>query len=70
MPEHLKDSHYSGSKALGHGLEYKYPHSFPNHYTPQQYLPDNIKNTKYYEYGDNKTEQAAKQYWSKIKHTD
>ena len=70
VPEHLKDSHYSGSKALGHGLEYKYPHSFPNHYTPQQYLPDNIKNTKYYEYGDNKTEQAAKQYWSKIKHTD
>ncbi len=70
VPEHLKDSHYSGSKALGHGLEYKYPHSFPNHYIPQQYLPDNIKNTKYYEYGDNKTEQAAKQYWSKIKHTD
>lgn len=70
VPEHLKDSHYSGSKALGHGLEYKYPHSFPNHYTPQQYLPDSIKNTKYYEYGDNKTEQAAKQYWSKIKHTD
>lgn len=70
VPEHLKNSHYSGSKALGHGLEYKYPHSFPNHYIPQQYLPDNIKNTKYYEYGDNKTEQAAKQYWSKIKHTD
>ncbi len=67
IPSHLKDSHYGGSKKLGHGLDYKYPHNFPNHYTKQQYLPDNIKNAEYYEFGDNKNEQSAKQYWDKIK---
>ena len=46
---------------------YKYPHDFEDHYVKQQYLPDDIKNTKYYDYGDNKTEQMAKAYWDKIK---
>ena len=46
---------------------YKYPHEFPNHYVKQQYLPDDIKNERFYSYGDNKTEQAAKAYWDKIK---
>ncbi|MGN0150538.1 MAG: replication-associated recombination protein A [Clostridia bacterium] len=67
IPAHLKDSHYAGSRDLGHGTDYKYPHSYPNHYTEQQYLPDNIKNSRYYEFGDNKTEQSAKIYWDKIK---
>jgi len=67
IPAHLKDSHYGGAAKLGHGLEYKYPHSYENHYVKQQYLPDNIRDTKYYEYGDNKTEVAAKAYWDKIK---
>ncbi len=67
IPEHLKDAHYSGSKALGHGVSYKYPHSYPNHYIDQQYLPDNIVGKKYYEFGDNKLEQSAKEYWKKIK---
>lgn len=67
IPAHLKDSHYSGSKSLGHGIDYKYPHNYENHYTSQQYLPDNIRDRKYYEFGDNKTEQAAKNYWDKIK---
>jgi putative ATPase len=67
IPAHLKDSHYGGAAKLGHGTKYKYPHSYPNHYTPQQYLPDNIRDTKYYEYGDNKTEMLAKSYWDKIK---
>ena len=67
IPPHLKDSHYSGSQKLGHGLTYKYPHSYPDHYIEQQYLPDNIKDRKYYEFGDNKTETLAKEYWSKIK---
>ncbi len=67
VPEHLKDSHYGGAEKLGHGTEYKYPHSYPGHYVEQQYLPDNIRDTKYYEYGDNKTEMAAKLYWDKIK---
>ena len=67
IPSHLKDAHYSGSQKLGHGLTYKYPHSYPDHYIEQQYLPDNIKDRKYYEFGDNKTETLAKEYWSKIK---
>lgn len=67
IPSHLQDSHYSGAEKLGHGQGYKYPHSYPNHYVYQQYLPDDIKNAVYYEYGDNKTEQAAKQYWDAVK---
>ncbi len=66
IPPHLKDSHYGGAKKLGHGVDYKYPHSYPMHYVSQQYLPDNIRNAKYYEYGDNKSETAAKQYWERI----
>ena len=66
IPAHIKDAHYGGALKLGHGTEYKYPHSYPNHYVEQQYLPDNIRDTKYYEYGDNKTEMAAKAYWDKI----
>lgn len=67
IPSHLKDSHYGGAEKLGHGMTYKYPHSYNNHYIKQQYLPDNIKNSVYYKYGDNKTELAAKAYWSKVK---
>ncbi len=46
---------------------YKYPHDYPNHYVKQQYLPNDLKDKKYYTYGENKTEQAAKVYWNKIK---
>ena len=67
IQEHLKDSHYGGEKKLGHGTEYKYPHSCENHYVKQQYLPNNIRDTKYYDFGDNKTEQSAKVYWDRIK---
>lgn len=67
VPAHLKDSHYSGAAKLGHGNNYKYPHSYPNHYVKQQYLPDTIKNRKYYEYGENKLEQQTKAYWDAIK---
>ncbi len=67
VPEHLKDSHYGGAEKLGHGIDYKYAHNYKNHYVQQQYLPDNIKDKKYYIYGQNKTEQAAKAYWDKIK---
>jgi len=67
IPAHLKDAHYSGAAKLGHGLEYKYPHLFEHHYVKQQYLPDKIKNRSYYQFGDNKNEQAAKEYWDKIK---
>ena len=67
IPAHLKDSHYGGAKKLGRGLTYQYPHSFKNNYIKQQYLPDVIKDACYYEYGGNKTEQAAKEYWDRVK---
>ena len=67
IPSHLKDSHYAGAKKLGRGLTYQYQHSYKNHYVRQQYLPDSLKDKTYYVYGDNKVEQAAKNYWDKIK---
>ena len=48
VPDHLKDSHYSGAKDLGRGVDYKYPHSFPGHYVTQQYLPDNLKDSQFF----------------------
>ncbi|WP_055667971.1 replication-associated recombination protein A [Desnuesiella massiliensis] len=67
IPLHLKDAHYSGAKNLGRGIEYKYPHNYKNNFIKQQYLPDNIKSSKYYEFGENKLEQASFEYWNKIK---
>lgn len=58
VPTHLKSPLFKG---------YKYPHDYPDHWVKQQYLPDDLKNERFYEYGDNKTEQAAKAYWDKIK---
>lgn len=49
IPNHLKDAHYSGAKKLGHGTTYKYPHAYPNDWVKQQYLPDRLVGTKYYE---------------------
>ena len=70
IPAHLKDAHYSGAKALGRGLEYRYPHAYPQHYVKQQYLPDSLADRSYYTFGDNKAERAAKQYWDAIKGTE
>jgi putative ATPase len=67
IPPSLKDSHYAGAAKLGRGEGYVYTHNAPNHYIKQQYLPDAVKDSVYYEYGDNKNEQAAKAYWDKIK---
>ena len=67
IPMHLKDAHYGGASKLGRGIEYKYPHKYENHYVKQKYLPDNIKNKVYYEYGDNKIEKTRKEFWSRIK---
>lgn len=49
VPMHLRDTSYRGAKQLGHGAGYKYPHDFPGHYVPQQYLPDNVKDRRFYE---------------------
>ena len=66
IPRELQNMHADGT-----GFEreqgYKYPHDFPGHWVKQQYLPDTLKNAHYYEYGDNKTEQAARSYWEQIK---
>ena len=67
IPSHIKDAHYSGAAKLGRGLTYQFPHDFPNHWTPQQYLPDELRAAHYYEFGMNKTEQAAKAYWERVK---
>lgn len=67
IPAHIKDAHYGGAQKLGRGLTYQYPHAFPNHWVKQQYLPDEIKDAHYYDYGPNKTEQAAKAYWERVK---
>ncbi len=66
IPAHLKDAHYGGASKLGRGITYKYPHSYENSYVKQQYLPTEIANIKYYNYGNNKTEQLAKKYWDNI----
>ena len=70
IPRHLQNKHFDGEDADIKGQHYLYPHSFPNHYVKQQYLPDNIKNKKYYEFGENKTEQKFKEYWSIIKNKE
>jgi putative ATPase len=70
IPRQLQNKHYDGEDNQNKGQFYIYPHDYPNHWTYQQYLPDAIKNVKYYEYGQNKNEQAAKEYWDKIKKRD
>jgi putative ATPase len=70
IPSNLKDSHYSGAKKLNKGQNYIYPHDFENSYVKQQYLPDNLKDKIYYNFGDNKIEQTTKQYWDKIKNKE
>ncbi len=67
IPPPLRDAHYSGSAKLGHGVDYKYPHDYPNHYVKQQYLPDELVGTRYYEPCDNKTERAIRDYLGRLK---
>ena len=67
IPRPLQNKHYDGADNPNKGQFYQYPHDFPNHYVAQQYLPDAIKDRVYYTPQENKTEQAAKAYWEKIK---
>ena len=62
VPAHLRDAHYKGASKLGHGLDYIYPHDFPGHFQPQQYLPDKLKNRVYYHPSDNGKEKEIKNY--------
>ncbi len=67
IPRHLQNKHFDGEDAETKGQHYLYPHNYKRHYVNQQYLPDNIKDKRYYQFGDNKNEQSFKEYWDKIK---
>ncbi len=67
VPRQLQNTHFDGEDALVKGQNYLYPHDYKNHWVKQQYLPDDVKDRHYYLYGNNKFEQALKEYWEKIK---
>ena len=67
IPRQLQNKHYDGEDNPNKGQFYRYPHDYPNHWVDQQYLPDVVAGTRYYEWGDNKTEQGFCGYWKKIK---
>ena len=67
IPTYLQDAHYKGAEKLGHGIGYKYAHDYKNHYVKQQYLPDEIKDYKFYIPSDNGYEKTIQEYFRKIK---
>ena len=67
VPVHLQDAHYRGHESLGHGIGYKYAHDYPNHYVDQQYLPDEIRDEKFYIPSENGYEKNIREYFKKIK---
>lgn len=67
IPRHLQNKHFDGKDNDNPGQFYKYPHSYPDRWVAQQYLPNDIKNVRFYEFGNNSTEQKFKEYWDKIK---
>lgn len=70
IPDHLKDGHYSGAKELGRATGYKYPHNYENGYVAQQYLPDKLKNKRYYQPKlTSKAEQQFKAVYDNLKNT-
>lgn len=66
VPAHLQDAHYSGHEKLGHGVGYKYAHDYPNHYVEQQYLPDEIRDEKFYHPTEIGYEKTIREYFKKI----
>ena len=67
IPRQLQNKHLDGADAKVKGQHYLYPHNYKNHWVSQQYLPDNLINRVYYEFGDNKQEQTALEYRKKIR---
>jgi len=67
FPRHLQNKHFDGAEVKNKGQHYLYPHDYLEHYVKQQYLPDEIKDKIYYEFGDNKLERAAREYRERIK---
>lgn len=70
VPRNLQNKHYDSAEVVRKGQFYQYPHDAPHHWLPQQYLPDSLLASRYYEYGDNKMEQSFRAYWEKIKHNN
>ena len=70
VPNHLKDAHYKGAQKLGHGVGYKYAHDYPEHYVKQQYLPDELMGTTFYEPSDNGYEKKIKAYLEHIRNRE
>lgn len=67
IPRCLQNKHYDGDDVQNKGQFYKYPHEYPNRWVQQQYMPDALLGRQYYQFGENRTEQAAKAYWDAIK---
>lgn len=67
VPSHLQDGHYKGAAKIGHGIGYKYAHDYPNHYVDQQYLPDEIRDAKFYEPGENGHEKEIREWMDHIR---
>lgn len=70
FPRHLQNKHFDGAEVAVRGQHYRYPHDYPNHYVRQQYLPDILKDKVYYQFGENRQEQAAAAYREKILRED
>jgi len=70
VPAHLQDAHYKGAAELGHGIDYKYAHDYPEHYVRQQYLPDEVADEKFYEPGDLGYEKTMKERLERLKKRD
>lgn len=70
VPPHLQDAHYAGSRAMGRGLAYRYPHDFPDHYVPQQYLPTDIDGRVFYQPTENGHEKVMKARLMRLKEID
>ncbi len=66
-PKSLRDASYNSAKKLGNGIGYKYPHNYENNWVEQQYLPNELKNKKFYEPQDNVNENKIKEYWKAVK---
>ena len=67
IPLHLRDAHYPGAAEFGHGVEYKYPHLYENHYVKEQYLPYELKDLSFYKPGDLGYEEKIKEHFKRIK---
>ena len=67
VPVHLQDAHYKGSAKLGHGIGYKYAHDYPEHYVKQQYLPDEIREERFYDPSENGQEKVIKERLERLR---